>query len=270
MVRAQLPAACAWQWEVDWQRVSHGELSGPIFEIDGRLHAWSHPGGFGLRLWRLDPELDSWAEATLPSDVALVENVGLPWNAAVATSPEEIVLFGSLLWHGLPIGGLRCDIETREWTPLTGVGAVAGRQAFWTGSVFVVFDALRRPGATWDPATDRWESLPEDSGGDRRQIWRRRRLDRNGSADRRRRLETPRIRGPALNRVKLRGPLSAPGPFSGRPPARAGWAMRCTCSRINSSGFAATAPPSQSRSPTVLRPGGASTMKSSSARIDGW
>jgi hypothetical protein len=130
---------------------------------------WTRPGGpaptspapDGMALWAYDPEANHWAE--LPAPSAPVRS-SLARSALAWTGREVLAVQNTtqIPPDPAPFGG-RYDPDGDRWTPIAPPpGRVPYGEAtalVWTGAAL-----LAGGDAAWDPAADRWWSLPAPGG----------------------------------------------------------------------------------------------------------
>jgi hypothetical protein len=167
------PVVDRWRVLSDSPRLGGGQLLGrTVLWAGTRLLVWSfwtRPGGpaptsadpDGVALWAYDPAADRWAELPAPSAPVRSSLV----RSALAWTGREVLAVQNTtqIPPDPPLFGGRYDPGGDRWTP---IAPPPGRVPFgeasalvWTGSAL-----LADGDAAWDPAADRWWSLPGPGG----------------------------------------------------------------------------------------------------------
>jgi hypothetical protein len=167
------PVADRWRLLPASPRLDGGQFLGQTFLWAGtRLLVWTfwtRPGGpaptspapDGVALWAYDPTANHWAELPAPSAPvrsSLVRS-SLAWTGREVLAVQNTT---EIPPDPPPFGG-RYDPDNDRWTPIAPPpGRVPYGEATalaWTGAAL-----LAAGSAAWDPAADRWWSLPAPGG----------------------------------------------------------------------------------------------------------
>ena len=132
-------------WKNENPSTNPGALDSPAATFDSRDNLTVLFGGYPYsdKTWEYDHTANTWTEITTTPKPPARQSAGLSFdpvqNVAVMFGGYNDTVFFADTWE--------FNVVTSTWT--------GDRVLVWNGA----------EGATWDPATDRWERIPASPGG---------------------------------------------------------------------------------------------------------
>lgn len=156
-----------------WTPISN---TGAPFRRDRHIAVWTgsemiiwggRTGGLYDTIWlydgaRYNPSTDTWTNIPPINPYPLIDSA-----YHVVWTGNELLIWGGSSSSGPINTGIRYNLISNQWTPMSTTGAPAGRinaAAIWTGTEMIIWGGtadgnILNDGARYNPATDTWKPL---------------------------------------------------------------------------------------------------------------